>query len=98
MDSSEDLVGGLVFASEVPPRFDNPFVITVYSKMSASVSNPGDCPDEEFKTHGFCPSNVSSTVMGLPPRNKSPGSPSTLDGDSNGDANACIEESLEVMY
>ena len=37
MDSSEAFVDGAVFASRVPPAFDDTFVVTVYFKMSVNT-------------------------------------------------------------
>jgi hypothetical protein len=88
--STEDEVGGLVFASEVPPSLDDSFVITVYLKTSARASKPGDCTDEKFETDGLGPTDVTGTVQVLPTGDESPGSPSVFDGDGNPEARACI--------
>ena len=90
MNPAENEVCGLVFASEVPPSLNDPFVISVYFKASARASKPGDCPNEELETNGLCPSNVSSSIKGLPAGDETPGSPFTTDGDGNADARACI--------
>jgi hypothetical protein len=94
MDSTEDLVSRSVFAPKIPPAFDDSFVIAVYLKVSARAFKPADRPDEEFKADGFSPADVSESVERLPTRNEAPGSPSTLDGDGNAEARACIGEGM----
>jgi hypothetical protein len=95
MDSAEDLVSRSVFAPKIPPAFDDSFVIAVYLKVSARAFKPGDHPDEEFKANGFGPADVSGSVERLPTWNEAPGSPSTLDGDCNAKARACIGEGMQ---
>jgi hypothetical protein len=90
MDPSENEVRGLVLTSEVPPTLDDALVIAVDLKASDSASNPGDRLDEEFKTDGLGPTDVSSPVQSLPSGDETPGSPSVSDGDGNAEARACI--------
>ena len=46
MDSTEDLVSGSILASMIPPTLDDSFVVSVYLKVSANATNPGDGLDE----------------------------------------------------
>ena len=92
--STEDEVCGSIFASKVPPAFNDSFVIAVSLKVSARASNPGDSPDEELETYGFSPSDVSRSVECLPAWDEMPCSPSVLDGDGNAEARTCIGEGM----
>ena len=42
MNPSEDMVRRLVFASEVPPSFDNSLVVPEDLKVTANARKPGD--------------------------------------------------------
>ena len=90
VNSTKNSVSGSVFTSEIPPSLDNPFVITVDLKVPANKSKPGDRLDKELETDGFCPSDVSLSIQGLPTGDEAPRSPAILDGDSNTEAGACI--------
>ena len=46
MDPFEYVVDGFVPAMEVPPSFDNSFVVTVCLKIFVRARMPGDCSDE----------------------------------------------------
>jgi hypothetical protein len=90
VDATKNLVCGSIFASKVPPSFDDSLVIAVDLKVSANKSRPRDRFDEKLETDSFRPSDVSCSVQSLPSRDESPGSPSVLDGDGNPETRACI--------
>ena len=63
VDSAEYSICGWIFASEVPPAFDDPLVITVDLKVPANISKPNDRPDEKLEAESFCPTNVSLSIQ-----------------------------------
>ena len=86
VNSTEDLIGGPVFASKVPPGLDHSFVITIDLNVSTNAPKPWDGFDEQLEANGFRPANVPLSVEGLPSWDKAPGSPMITDGDGNPDA------------
>ena len=86
VDTAEDLIGGPIFASKIPPGLNHSFVITVDLNVSANAPKPWDGFDEQLKTDGFCPTNIPLSVESLPSWDKTPGSPAITDGDGNPEA------------
>ena len=83
---AEDEVSGFASAPEIPPTFDDSFVVPEDLKTSARTSNPGDHPDEEFEAECFCPTDVTEAIERLPSRDETPSSPLLTNNDGNANA------------
>jgi hypothetical protein len=75
MDVAEYTIDGSVTVPEFPPSFDNTCVVAMDEEVAAKARDRGESIDEELKANGFCPSDVTFAIEGLPARDKPPGTP-----------------------
>jgi hypothetical protein len=63
VDAPEDLVDFPVSATAPSPAFDDAGVVPMDFEFRIRVRRCEDHPDEELKTNGLCPGNVSATFL-----------------------------------
>lgn len=94
MDSAEDGVCLLVFASAFPPAFDDTSIVTIELEVVSRGSCRKDGLDQKLESNSFRPSDV--TPIRFPPWDKPPRSPPATDRDSNAAARAGIQVGFDV--
>ncbi|KAJ6611101.1 hypothetical protein B0H10DRAFT_1953281 [Mycena sp. CBHHK59/15] len=90
----EDLISGSVPAPAIPPTFDNPFVIPKNLDMTGRSARCNERADEELKSNGFSPANVSA--ISFPAWEEPPGTPALANGDSNSNRKAGVGISMSI--
>lgn len=86
MDAFEHFVDSSVVMPVGSPAFDDAVVIAIDENMLVCSSGASNRLDEEFKTDGFCPGNVSFAVSALPVGAETAGPPSLAKDDADADA------------
>ncbi|KIK91075.1 hypothetical protein PAXRUDRAFT_13982 [Paxillus rubicundulus Ve08.2h10] len=86
----EDTIDFRVAAASVPPSFNNTGVVTMNNDMGSHIEENRESADEELKSDGFGPGNVSVALESFPSRDESPGSPAVANCDSDSKARTGI--------
>lgn len=97
VNSFENLVDLCVAVSSVSPAFDDACIVTENDERAGGDDGVVNRADEKFKGHGFGPSDVPGAIAGVSPAwDKSPGSPSLANSDSDSNFRASIRKGLDV--
>jgi hypothetical protein len=75
VNSLEDVIDISVSVSTSPPSFDDASIVSMCQDSAANVRDSGDSVNEQFKSHSFCPSDVTLAIAGFPTRYQVPRSP-----------------------
>ena len=96
MDAFEDFVDEFVSVSANPPAFDDTGIVAVDGDVLWAANAARESKHKELESDCLCPGNVLFSFKCLPAWDKSPGSPSLTNDDSNTDARASIREGVVV--
>ena len=96
VDPLKDFVDGMVTTSTVLPTLNHSLVVSVDGKVPSSMARVIEMAYQTFKANSFCPSDISSSLQGLPSWDEPPGSPPAQDDDGHLKARACIRECANI--
>ena len=83
VNASEGFIGRRVSVAAIIPSFDDAHVVSKGDECRVGRLNSGNGINEELKTDGFSPTDVSLSPEGLPVWMEVPSSPSVANDDAN---------------
>ena len=96
MKLPEDLVDRVISASAILPTLNHSLVVSIDCEVPSSGVRVDEVAKNTLNANSFSPTDILLAMQGLPPCDKLPSSPSTM--DNNGDANfrACVWEHVDI--